>query len=185
MNTFKKNLAASCTSILLFGSILAAGTYFDGWNIETDQQGHVVRMILDNPHNTPLGIEKQLTIEINSDLTVSGGHVVFTNGFDRSMGRMEAEAYWEFGNGPHVLWNYYESVGKLITLSSNDRIPNDWAGRTVRFVTRINTEVFGTLLLTNDADRYGINANQYMLPGACCGPIYFTPAALLKLQTLK
>jgi hypothetical protein len=185
MNTFNKIFAASCTGILLFGSIVTAGTFFDGWNIETDMQGRVVRMVLDNPR-TPMGIEKQVTIEVNANLIVSGGHVVLRDGIEQSMSsRLEAETYWVLGNGPHVLWDYCESVGKLVTLSPNDRIQSDWTGRTVRFVSRVNTEVYGTLSFTSDADRYGITADKYMLPGACCGPIYFTQTGLLKLQTLK
>jgi hypothetical protein len=100
-------------------------------------------------------------------------------------GRLEATTYWEFGNGPHALWDYYESIGKLITLSTNDRIPADWAGKTVRFVSQNNSEVFGTLSFTGDTDRYAITADQYMPPEASGGPIYFSSEGMRKLQTLK
>ncbi len=179
MRFFKKLGIAVGVGILSLGSALFAGNLFDGWNMETDMQGRVTKMIMDNPQ-TPLGIEKQISIDISSDMSVGGGQVVFTSGAQRALSVREALAYWEHGHGPHTLWNYYESVGKLMALSSTDKIPNDWAGRVIRFVSRANTEVIGTQILTNEADRYGIKIGD-----ACCGPTYFTAAGVTKLQAVK
>lgn len=179
MFSFKKLGIAAGTGILSLSAALFAGNMFDGWNMETDMQGRVIKMVVDNPQ-MPMGIEKQISIDIGSDMSVGGGSVIFTNGAQRPMNAREALAYWEYGHGPRSLWGYYESVGKLAALTSNDKIPNDWAGRVVRFVSRANTEVVGTQVLTNDADRYGIKVGD-----ACCGQTYFTAAGVNKLQTLK
>lgn len=147
------------------------------WSITDNPKGAGKQMSLDNPA-TALKIEDRITVQVDKNGNVTGGHVRFTNGVERDMEQKESANYFELFDGNHALWDFLESHGQLVTLKPNDKIPMDWYGNQVRMVYGSGHEVVGTLTRGTDAEQSAIKVE-----GACCGLIYFSMSAVTKLQT--
>jgi hypothetical protein len=168
------------TGLFLFATLSFGGT-FEGWAIETDGSGVVTKMAI-NTLTTPLTIENAITIEINPDGSVAKGTVIFKDGLSRLMEQLEAQTYWEMYHGQHILWNFYEAVNKVTTITPSQGLPSDWVGRNVRVVTGNNSELYGTLVYTetNTAKLYAIKADH-----AGGGLIFFDLGAIHKVQIMN
>ena len=178
MNKLERRFFSVCL-VCVIGFFISIGAQdYKGWSFKSGNQGQIVTMTISNP-GTYLGVEGELTIEIGASGTPQGGVVKFKDGLGRDMSKQEASTYWDEFQGPHELWSYWESQGKLMTLKTNDAVPANWLGAMTRVITLSGGEVTGTLLMNNQ-QQYAIHSES-----ACCGDMTFTMNAVTKLQQLR
>ena len=181
----KRGLMALSISILMSGSvffILADDS--QNWKIESDSSGQITRMTYSNP-KTPLGIEKDLIINISTSGKAVSGKVDFLKSYyygvvQRDMTPGEVGTYFSMFSGQKAEWDFYQAQDKLITITPEGKIPAEWFGKQARVITNAGINLIGKLEAT------GIDGEwQVEVEGACCGAIHFTMAGVKQVQELK
>jgi hypothetical protein len=148
------------------------------WKKDLDNSGNIVKMTLTNPA-TGLGIEKELIFDIDAAGHPASGAVRFKNGFERPMASDEVRIYWEMFHGASIVWNNWQSLGKLNSMASG-QIPNDWFGNESRLISNGNVELIGKLGSTGITGEYILEIDH-----TSGGPIHFTMGGVRQLQQLK
>ena len=156
----------------------------DRWSLEFDKSGNVVKVRILGPQTTYLRTQKEIVEEIDQSGQPVSGYIIFNEStyygaVRRDMTPMEVTTYWKKFDGPRLLWNYWESQGKLVTITSGT-IPGDWFGKEVRLIYNVNNQVIGILGHSEKPDEYLIKDKD-----ACCGPTRFDMDGIGKLQKVK
>jgi hypothetical protein len=154
------------------------------WKVETDNVGQITRMTLSDA-KTPLGIEKDIMINIGPSGKAVSGKVNFVKStyygvVTRDLSQGEVGTYFSMFAGPKAEWDYYQAQDKVVTVTSDAKIPAEWFGRQARVITNAGINLIGKLEATGTEGEW-----QVEVDGACCGAIHFTMAGVKQIQEMK
>lgn len=181
----KRGLVALSIGILTSGSVfLILADDSQNWKIESDSSGQITKMTYPNP-KTPLGIEKDLFINISPSGKPLSGKVDFIKSYYygvvlRDMTQGEVGTYFSMFSGPKAEWDFYQAQDKLVTITNEGKIPPEWFGKQARVITNAGINLIGKLEATGTDGEW-----QVEVDGACCGAIHFTMAGVKEVQELK
>lgn len=185
MMVMKKGLVALSIGILMSGSVfLILAVEDQNWKIEADNSGQITRMTLTDP-KTPLGIEKDIIINISPSGKALSGKVNFIKSYyygvvQRDLTPGEVGTYFSMFSGPNAEWDFYQAQDKLVTVTPDGKIPTEWFGKQARVITKTGINLIGKLEATGTDGEW-----QVEVDGACCGAIHFTMAGVKQVQELK
>jgi hypothetical protein len=185
MTLMKRELLALSIGILACGSVsFVLADDSQNWKIEADNTGIITRMTYPDP-KTPLGIEKDLTINISPSGKALSGKVDFLKSYyygvvQRDMTAGEVSTYFSMFSGPKAEWDYYQAQNKLVTVTPEGKIPAEWLGKQARVITNTGKHIIGKLEASGTEGEW-----QVEVDGACCGAIHFTMAGVKQVQELK
>ncbi len=185
MTLMKRGILALSIGILAVGSVsFVRADDSQSWKIETDNGGLITRMNYPDP-KTPLGIEKDLIINISPSGKALSGKVDFVKSYyygvvTRDLTPGEVSTYFEMFSGPKAEWDYYQAQDKLVTVTPDGKIPAEWLGKQARIITNTGKHIIGKLEQSGAEGEW-----QLEVEGACCGAIRFTMAGVKQVQELK
>lgn len=143
-NNLTKKFFTIATAILSLSAAVIAEQ--DNWTIKADQSGSIHSMTLTSP-NTQLRIESEVEIFLDSQGNPVKGSVKFNDGVERELNFPgEVLSYWDNFRGPHALWDYLATGGKLKLFNPDQLvIPQQMFGKTTRVITKDGKEYIGKL----------------------------------------
>ena len=137
-------------ALMVIGAAMSFGVYasqiLGGWSINTDASGGITSIVLSNP-KTQLNIESSIEIFLDNQGNPVRGHVKFTDGIERDLNfPKEVMSYFDDYSGPHTVWEYFSSVGRLDLVNPDEAtIPGQMYGRMTRVITKGGKEYIGKL----------------------------------------